>query len=73
MVIKPQTNENLIYSKKKIYYYRHDKLLQDKINKNIYLENKLYRDKINRHWITATDKNGNMYKYNTITKYSKWI
>ena len=71
--LKPQTTENYIYPKKKMYICSHEKMIQDKKEELDYMERKNYRDKINKHWIIAIDKNGKKYKYNTITKYSKWI
>ena len=70
---KPQTTENYIYSKKNKYVDTHQQLLNNKIEYNLYLENKQYKEKINKAWIISTDIKGRKYKYNTITKYSKWI
>lgn len=70
---KPQSTDRYIYDKLYTTIYSNNKLLDN--NKQIleYQQRKHKQAKIKQNWIIAQDEKGKYYKYNTITKYSKWL
>ena len=68
-----QSTERAIHQKDYQYYDRMENLLEDKKKKIAYNEYKKRREKINNAWIYSQDKNGNYYRYNTLTKVSNYI
>ena len=68
-----QTTQNYIYGKKNKYVDCHQKLLETKIEEIQYLERQQKQAKIKKAWIIGIDDKGRKYKYNTITKSSKWL
>ena len=67
-----QTSDRYFASKMNRYYDRHEKLLSDKIEKNEHEEYRQYRDKIKKTWLIIPN-NGKPYKFNTITRESRWL
>lgn len=70
---QPQTTQNYIYSKKNKYVDCHQKLLENKIEEIQYLERQQKQKKIKKSWVIGVDDKGRQYKYNTITKNSKYL
>jgi hypothetical protein len=70
---EPQGTERALHQKDYQYYDRMENLIEDKKKKLAYDEYKQRKEKMNNAWIYTQDKEGNYYRYNTITKESNYI
>ena len=70
---EPQGTERALHQKDYEYFHDMENLLENKKKKIEYLDHKERRDKITNAWIYSQDKNGNYYRYNTLTKESNYI